>query len=101
MHREAPREEHRPPRGEHEHFLFEGVEFPATKQELVDFARDLEADVRTLNLVDALPDRTYTDRNDVWRSIAEATRVMSGAPGSGFSRDNIGLQAVRRPIRHP
>lgn len=79
---------HRQP--EHDHFLFEGVDYPATKQELVDFASDTAIDADTMNLVRSLPDRTFENRDDVWRGWSEAMRVFGGAGGE--PRDNMGKQ---------
>lgn len=95
--REATSEQnynHRQPT--HDHFLFEGLEFPALKQDLVDFATDaLTLDVDTMNVVRALPDRTYTSRNDIWRAWGEAARRFgSGALNLGQPRDDIGKQAT-------
>jgi hypothetical protein len=103
MHRELAPQGGRLPREDHDHFIFEGMEFPATRQDLVDFAENDELDTDTLNLILSLPDRTYADQNDVWRSIAEATRVMAGGSGTGTPRDDIGREAVLTPdgMRHP
>jgi len=88
---------------EHQHFLFEGLEFPAGKQELVDYATDVVTDPDTLNLVRSLPDRQYLGPDDIWRSIAEATRVMAGGPNVGTPRDDIGKQGLKTAngLRHP
>jgi len=52
-------------------------------------------DVDTLNLVRALPDREFVDRNDVWRAIGEATRGFGlGLRHEGTPRDDIGKQAL-------
>lgn len=81
---------------EHQHFLFEGIDYPATRQELIDFATDGELDADTLNLVRSLPDRDYMNRDDIWRSMAEATRVFAGNSRTGSPRDDIG-----KGSRHP
>lgn len=88
MHREPVPREQWPSRAHHEHFILEGASFPTTKDDLVDFVTEAEPDLDTLNLVRALPNRVYTDRNDVWRAISEGTRVMMGSAGS--PRDDLG-----------
>lgn len=93
MHRDLTTDralEHR--QNPHEHFMFEGIEYPVSRQDLIDLASDSEYDPDTLNLVRSLPDRTFTSRDDIWRSMAEATRVFAG--GTGTPRDDIGKQAT-------
>jgi hypothetical protein len=80
----------------HQHFLFEGMDFPATKEDLVDFATEASnaaSDTDTLNLIRALPDRDYLNKEDVWRAVGEATRVLAnGGRKIGAPRDDIGKQ---------
>jgi hypothetical protein len=84
---------HRQP--EHSHFLFEGVEFPVTKQELVELVTASQPDVDLMNLVRALPDHDYGSRDEIWRAWAEAQRRFgSGARNLGAPRDNLGHQAT-------
>jgi hypothetical protein len=92
MHRETIPERPWPQRVDHDHFIFEGMTFPATREDLVSFATDAELDRNTLNLVRSLPDRTFESTTDIWRSIGEGTRVMLG--GEGSPRDDIGKEAV-------
>ena len=87
MHRETPPAERRVPadghtrfRREHDHFIFEDVQFPATKQELVDVVLNAEVDLDAINLVNALPNRTYMNRKDVWWSFDDALRSMVAGP---------------------
>lgn len=84
------------PRGpEHNHFVLEGIEYPATREELLGYVIDAEASAETINLFSSLPERTYTSRDDVWRSIGEATRMYGGgARDLGEPRDDIGKQAT-------
>lgn len=99
MHREfiTPTERFDRHAPEHQHFIFEGMEWPATREDLVNFANEAELDVDTLNLVRSLPDRTYDSVDDVWRSIGEASRRFGvGARGGGTPRDDIGKQATVR-----
>lgn len=94
---------HRQP--EHEHFLFEGMEFPATREELVRYATDAEVDVDRQNLIRSLPDRVYEDRESVWRAMGEAARRFGvGLRDEGTPRDDIGKQATvvdEDHVRHP
>ncbi len=95
MHREVVKDEKRTPRQPlHDHFLFEGLDYPATKQELVDFATDGSTDADLLSLVRALPDRDYLSRDDVWRAWAEAVRRLGGGGRDlGTPRDDMGKEA--------
>jgi len=80
----------------HDHFVFEGVAYPTTQRDLVEFATDAEVDVDTLNLVKALPDRDYLSRDDVWRAWGEAARrVAGGARMLGRPRDDLGSEGFR------
>ena len=86
---------------EHSHFLFEGIDYPATRQELIDFATDGQVDPDVLNIVRALPDHSYGSRDEIWRAWSEAMRRFgSGARNLGEPRDDIGKQAtVARDFR--
>lgn len=80
---------------EHSHFLFEGIDYPATRQDLVDFATDGHADPDVLNLVRSLPDHSYGSRDEIWRAWAEAMRRSGGgARNLGEPRDDLGKQAA-------
>jgi hypothetical protein len=84
---------HRQP--EHSHFLFEGVEYPVGKQELVEWVSAAGSDVDLINLVSSLPDRSYGSRDEIWRAWAEAQRrFASGHRDLGPSRDDIGKEAT-------
>jgi hypothetical protein len=87
-----------------QHFIFEGLDFPATKNDLVEFVTDAESDQDTLNLVRSLPDREYLSRDDIWRAIGEATRVFGGGGRNiGQPRDDIGKQSTTTEsgVNHP
>ena len=90
-------------RAEHEHFIFEGIEYPASREDLVEFATDAEIDPDVLNLVRGLPDREYLDQNDVWRAIGEASRRFGIGRSDGDQRDDIGKQHTtsEEGVRHP
>lgn len=104
-HRERPRVDRFNPRQpEHDHFVFEGIDFPATREDLIRYVTDAESDRDVQNLVRSLPDRTYSSRDDVWRSIGEATRMLGGGMRNvGTPRDDIGKQAtsVHETVREP
>lgn len=82
------------PKAEHEHFLFEGIRYPASRERLVSFATDSLIDPDSLNLVRSLPDREYMDANDVWRAIGEATRRFGLWSKEGERRDDMGKEAT-------
>jgi hypothetical protein len=46
-------------------WYLEGISFPATKDEVVNLARDNNATDETLVLLEGLPDREYTSPDDV------------------------------------
>lgn len=97
---------HREPRARHEHlhFIFEGLEFPVDREELVRYVTDSEADIETQNLVRSLPDREYQGVDDVWRAMGEATRMLGGgARNLGSPRDDIGKQhtTIHQEVRRP
>lgn len=82
---------------EHDHFLFEGLEFPADRERLVRFVTDAESDADTQNLIRSLPDRVYENQDDVWRSIGEASRRFGvGGRDLGQERDDLGKQMTAR-----
>lgn len=82
------------PQTSHEHFIFEGIRYPASRDRLVSFATDSEIDADSLNLVRALPDREYFSHNDVWRAMGEATRRFGLGRSDGEQRDDLGKQAT-------
>jgi len=104
MHRDvAPDRRFQRSQTEHEHFLFEGIEYPTNKEELVAFATDAIHDTDTLNLVRALPDREYFDRDDIWRAMGEASRRFGLGHDDGAQRDDIGKQwtVTEEGVRQP
>jgi hypothetical protein len=46
-------------------WYLEGITFPATKNEVVNLARDNNATDETMELLEELPDREYTSPDDV------------------------------------
>lgn len=51
--------------------VLDGMEFPATKVEMVAYAEDQDAAEETLELIEALPERLYTSIRDVARHNGE------------------------------
>ena len=51
----------------------EGIEFPATRARLVEYARRRGADDELLRFLTLLPDRRYLDPNDVGTTFARVT----------------------------
>ncbi len=49
-----------------------GIDFPAEKEELVQQARDNDADEEVINALEDLDDREYESMADVMRSISKA-----------------------------
>jgi len=85
--------DHRQP--EHSHFLFEWVEYQASKQELVELLSAVRTDADLMSLVRGLPDRDYGSRDEVWRAWAEAQRrFASGNRDLGRPRGDLGKEAT-------
>jgi hypothetical protein len=51
-----------------------GIHFPATRDGLVDYARDRGADDELLECLRLLPRRQYRDPNEVGAAVAEVTK---------------------------
>ncbi|MFB1483024.1 DUF2795 domain-containing protein [Corallococcus sp. RDP092CA] len=88
----------------------DGVEYPATREELVETAADNEAPVDIINILKSLPQDEYMLREHVLRDLAEAERrfAMNGLrDDDGVDRDrrNIGRDRVEGAsegeTRHP
>lgn len=47
----------------------QGLSFPASKNELVDYATTREVDVKTIRVLSGLEDREYADKDDVARAL--------------------------------
>ena len=82
------------------------VEYPATREDLVQTAEDNEAPVEVINFFKALPKERYGSAEEVLRDFAEAERRfgLSNFHDGGRSREDIGKAAVESPdapTRHP
>lgn len=49
----------------------QGLEFPATKARIVEFAQTRDADAKTQRALSALADREYVDGNDVEQAVPQ------------------------------
>ncbi|ATB27458.1 DUF2795 domain-containing protein [Melittangium boletus] len=72
----------------------EAVEYPTTRELLVEAAEDSGAPVDIINVFKSLPQEQYPSRRDVMRDLAEAARRFA----SGGLRDDDGVDRDRRNI---
>jgi len=72
----------------------EAVEYPTTRELLVEAAEDSGAPVDIINVFKSLPQEEYPSRRDVMRDLAEAARRFA----SGGLRDDDGVDRDRRNI---
>ncbi|MCE9666188.1 DUF2795 domain-containing protein [Myxococcus stipitatus] len=88
----------------------DSVDYPTTRQELVDAAEDSGAPVSIINVVKCLPRTEYASKEDVLRDLSEAARraATGGLPdddGARRDRRNIGRDLVEGApdgqTRHP
>ena len=86
-----------------------GVEYPVTRDELVESAADSGAPAEVINFLKCLPASAYASFEDVQRDFAEAARRFGmGADKQAWyeqDRSNIGRDAVENApegqTRHP
>lgn len=57
----------------------QGMEFPASKQELVDYAAERSATAKTQQALHALPDRQFANKDDVVDAVPQEPE--GDAPG--------------------
>jgi hypothetical protein len=55
-----------------------GVDFPATRDELVDVAKFVDTDKAIITLFESLPNTIYATRNEVKRTIDDRNHVQGG-----------------------
>ena len=79
------------------------VEFPATREELVQTAADNEAPVEVINFFKSLPRDSYGSAEELMRDFAEAERrfALGNAPDDRGRRENIGKVAAEDQSKHP
>jgi len=79
-------------------YILQQVEYPATREDLVEAAEDGEAPVDTINFLKSLPDRVYRDPDDVLRQFAEADARFGMGPGREVAhRGDIGKEMTEPP----
>src|SRR3989442_6431930 len=76
------------------------VDYPATREDLVQTAEDNEAPVEVINFFKCLPKEKYGSQEEVLRDFAEAERVFGAGTSQGGKRPNIN-QVDEDPTRHP
>ncbi|GAA1865643.1 DUF2795 domain-containing protein [Brevibacterium marinum] len=57
----------------------QGLEFPASKAQLIDYATERSATPKTLEALHALPDREYANKDDVVEAVPQEPE--GDAPG--------------------
>ena len=80
------------------------VEFPATRDDLVQTAADNEAPVEVINFFKSLPRESYGSAEELMRDFAEAERRFAlggNLPDDRGRRENIGKVAAEDRSRHP
>jgi Protein of unknown function (DUF2795) len=82
------------------------VEFPATREELVQTAADNDAPVEVINFLKSLPKDRYDSFEEALRDFAEAERRfgLGNFRDEGRTREDLGKAAVESPdapTRHP
>jgi len=79
------------------------VEYPTSREDLVQTAEDNEAPADVINFLKALPKERYTSAEEVLRDFAEAERRFASGPASDDRnrRDNIGKVAAEDQSKHP
>jgi Protein of unknown function (DUF2795) len=82
------------------------VDYPATREEIVQTAADNDAPVEVINFLKSLPKERYDTYEEALRDFAEAERRfgLSNFNDCGRTREDIGKAAVEAPdapTRHP
>jgi hypothetical protein len=79
------------------------VDFPASREELVQTAADNESPAEVINFFKSLPKERYSSAEEVLRDFAEAERRLAGgdAADDRARRENIGKVAAEDRAKHP
>jgi hypothetical protein len=79
------------------------VEFPASRDEIVETAEDNEAPVEVINFFKCLPKDNYRSAEEVLRDFAEAERRfgLGNVADDRGQRENIGRGAAEEQAKHP
>jgi hypothetical protein len=84
--------------------LLTSVEYPISRDELVQVAGEAEAGVDVIKFLQSLPDRIYTSPSDVQRQFGEAGARFGLNSTDVRHRGDLGKEAVEtgaNPTRHP
>lgn len=84
----------------------QAVDYPATREEIVQTAADNDAPVDVINFLKSLPKERYGSYEEALRDFAEAERRfgLGNLAEDGKSREDIGKAAVESegaPTHHP
>ena len=83
----------------------QALEYPATRDEIVQTAADNDAPVEVINFLKSLPKERYDSYEEALRDFAEAERRFGlGNLADGPSREDIGKKAFESPdapTHHP
>jgi len=81
------------------------VEFPATREAMVQTAEENEAPAEVINFLKCLPKQEYRSQEEVLRDFAEAERRFGAGPGADADgrsrRDDLGRVAAEDAGKHP
>jgi len=53
--------------------VLQGINFPATKQQCIDYARKRNAPQNVMDTLNKLPDRQYYSMAGIWHAVGEIT----------------------------
>jgi hypothetical protein len=79
------------------------LDFPATRDEIVETAEDAESPAEVINFFKSLPKERYRSQEELLRDFAEAERVfaLGGKADDRNRRENIGKVAAEDRAKHP
>ena len=81
------------------------IEYPASREELVETAEDGEAPVEVINFFKSLPRERYGSAEEVLRDFAEAERRFATGNGNATDergrRDDLGRVSAEEAGKHP
>src|SRR5712692_7734701 len=83
----------------------QALEYPATRDEIVQTAADNDAPVEVINFLKSLPKQRYGSYEEALRDFAAAERrFVLGNLADGSGREDIGKKAIESPgapTHHP
>lgn len=81
------------------------IEFPTSRDEIVETAEDGEAPVEVINFFKSLPKEQYASAEEVLRDFAEAERRFATGNGRASDdrarREDIGRLSAEKAGKHP